>query len=71
MAVRIASALALSVFAMSLLLGIQAENTFATTVTRGLIAMTVTFIVGLIVGAMFDRMAQERVTENQHVAKKK
>ena len=71
MAARIASALALLVFAMSLLLGMQAENTFATTVSRALFAMMVTFIIGLVVGGMFDRMARERAEQNHPSVTKK
>ena len=71
MAVRIASALALTVFAMSLLLGMRAENTFATTVSRSLIAMMVTFIIGLVVGGMFDRMSRERADQDRQSAQKK
>ena len=61
MAVRIAAGSALLVFAVALLLGLGAENTFATTVTRALYAMGGTFVIGLIVGAMGAKMAEENL----------
>jgi hypothetical protein len=67
MARRIAAASALFVFAASLLLGLRAENTFATTLSRALIAMAATFMVGLVIGAMADRM----LAENLSIAAKK
>jgi hypothetical protein len=39
--------------------GLSAENTFSTTVYRALIAMGGTFIIGLVIGAMADKMAAE------------
>jgi threonine/homoserine/homoserine lactone efflux protein len=59
MGTRIASACALLVFALAILLGLSAENTFSTTVYRALIAMGGTFIIGLVIGAMADKMAAE------------
>ncbi len=61
MARRIAAGSALLVFAVALLLGLVAENTFATTVTRALVAMGGTFVIGLIVGAMGEKMAEENL----------
>jgi hypothetical protein len=61
MARRIAAVSALLVFAVALLLGLAAQNTFATTVGRALIAMGGTFVIGLIVGAMGEKMAQENL----------
>jgi hypothetical protein len=61
MAVRIAAGSALLVFAVALLLGLAAENTFATTLGRALIAMAGTFVIGLVVGAMGEKMAKENL----------
>lgn len=51
--------MALIVFAVCLAMGMQAENTFETTVTRALEAMAVTLGIGLVVGAMAQRMLEE------------
>ena len=64
---KIAGALALIAFALSLVMGIMAENGLATTLARGLKAMLVTFIVGLAIGAM----AQAMLNENLSAAEKK
>lgn len=53
---RIAGIGALLVFAVAVIGGLQADNTFSTTITRALTAMAGTFVVGLIVGAMAQRM---------------
>jgi hypothetical protein len=58
---RIAASSALFVFAVSLLLGLRAQNTFSTTLSRALLAMAVTFGVGLVIGAMAQRMMQEHL----------
>ncbi len=54
MATRIAAIFALITFAFCLVIGLELENSFRTTVLRATGAMTVTFFVGLIVGALFD-----------------
>ncbi|MCC6240755.1 MAG: hypothetical protein IT448_10700 [Phycisphaerales bacterium] len=64
---RLAAALALIAFALALVAGLEAGNTFSTTVTRALIAMVATFAIGLIIGAMARRMLEE----NQVQAEKK
>jgi signal transduction histidine kinase len=56
---RIAACLALLVFATCLAAGIAADNTFATTVCRALLAMAVTFVIGLVLGVMGQRMIDE------------
>lgn len=58
---RIAATLALVAFAMCLLIGIQAGNSFATTIQRALAAMGGTYVIGLILGAMGQRMIDENV----------
>lgn len=63
---RLAAVLALIAFAVCLVAGAQAGNTFSTTVLRALTAMLVTLVVGLIIGAM----AQKMLDENLEPAKK-
>ena len=67
MAQKIAASSALLVFAVSVLLGLSAENTFSTTLSRALLAMGGTFVIGLVIGAMADRM----IAENLSVSEKK
>jgi NhaP-type Na+/H+ or K+/H+ antiporter len=66
---RIAATLALVAFAMCLLIGIQADNSFATTIQRALIAMGGTYIIGLIVGAMGQRMIDENLKAEEQKLK--
>jgi cytochrome b561 len=56
---RIASIIALIAFALCLLQGLAAENTFSTTVLRALLAMAGTYVIGLIVGRMGERMLED------------
>jgi hypothetical protein len=59
---RIASILSLLVFAACLVIGgIEADNTFATTVYRALVAMAGTFIVGLLLGFVAQKMLEENL----------
>ena len=64
MARKIAVASALLVFAISILLGMSAQNTFSTTVSRALQGMGITFVVGLLIGTMAERMVQENVSRS-------
>jgi hypothetical protein len=59
---KIAASSALLVFAVSILLGLRAENTFSTTLSRALVAMAATFVVGLVIGAMADKMLEEHLS---------
>jgi hypothetical protein len=68
---KIAASSSLLVFGVSVLLGLLAENTFTTTLSRALLAMGVTFAVGLVIGAMADRMMEERVNANLKAIAKK
>jgi hypothetical protein len=62
MPTRLAAILALLVFAVCLLVGgIETGNTFTTTVTRALGAMIGTFVIGLIVGSMGQKMIDENL----------
>ena len=59
---RLAAILALIVFAICLLVGgLQAGNPFTTTVWRALVAMFWTFVIGLFVGFMAQRMLDENL----------
>lgn len=60
---RLAVAVALMVFAVCLLCGMVAQNTFTETVRRALIAMFVTLAIGLVVGAMGQKMLEENVKQ--------
>lgn len=64
---KIAASSALLVFGISILLGLRAENTFSTTLSRALMAMGATFVIGLVVGVMADKM----MAENLSLAEKK
>src|SRR5688500_15993723 len=58
---RLAAATSLVAFALCLLAGMAAENTLSTTLSRALVAMVGTLVVGLVVGAMGQRMLEENV----------
>ena len=58
---RMAAACAFLVFTVCLVVGLGADNTFATTVERALAAMAVTLVIGLVVGAMARKMLEENV----------
>ena len=67
---RIAAMLALVAFALCLVAGaLGAGNTFATTVTRALGAMAVTFVIGLALGVMAQRMLDENVRGHEEELK--
>jgi len=53
--------MALVAFAVCLVMGLRADNTFSTIVINALIAMGATFAVGLVVGAMAQKMVDENV----------
>ena len=61
MAKRLAGCCALVVFAFCLLLGLRADNTFSTTLSRALIAMGGTFAVGIVIGGVAQRMLDENL----------
>ena len=66
---RLAAVCALTVFAICLLLGMQARNTFTTTLTRALIAMAVTFAIGLVLGTMAQKMLEENLKTHEEKLK--
>jgi NhaP-type Na+/H+ or K+/H+ antiporter len=61
MSKRLAAAMSLIVFAVCLLVGMQADNSFGTTIQRALLAMLGTLVVGLIIGAMAQKMLDENI----------
>lgn len=65
MARKIAASSALLVFAISVLLGLGASNTFSTTLSRALLAMGGTFVIGLVIGAMADKMIAENLSQSE------
>jgi hypothetical protein len=58
---RIAASMALVAFAVCILVGLRAQNPFATVVGNALTAMFATFLVGLVVGAMAQKMLDENM----------
>jgi putative copper export protein len=71
MITRIAATLSLTVFTVCLVVGgLEADNTFATTVGRALTAMAVTFVIGLVLGAMARKMIDENLKSEAEKLKK-
>jgi putative copper export protein len=67
---KMAAAMALLVFATCMVIGgVQADNTFTTTVTRALLAMAGTFVIGLVVGAMGQKMLDENLRAEERKLK--
>ena len=60
---RLAVVVSLVVFAVCLLSGLEADNTFAETLRRALIGMFGTLVVGLVVGAMAQKMLDENAKQ--------
>ena len=58
---RIAASMALVAFFVCVLTGMHAENPFSTVVANALVALLVTFIVGLVLGAMAQKMLDENM----------
>jgi len=58
---RVAGSLALLAFAVCLVAGMNAGNSTATVLSNALAALGVTFVVGLAVGAMAQKMLEENV----------
>jgi predicted dinucleotide-utilizing enzyme len=58
-----AVAVALIVFALCLVLGLAADNSFTETVSRALKAMFGTLVIGLVVGAMAQKMLEENIKQ--------
>lgn len=60
---RLAVVVSLVVFAVCLLSGMEAGNTFAETLRRALVGMLGTLVVGLVVGAMAQKMLDENAKQ--------
>jgi NhaP-type Na+/H+ or K+/H+ antiporter len=59
---RFAASLAILAFAICLVVGaFQADNPFGTTITRALVAMVGTLVVGTVVGWAGQKMIDERI----------
>jgi ethanolamine transporter EutH len=58
---RLAGCVALVAFALCLWQGLGAENSFVTVIWRALQALVVTLTVGLVIGAMLERMLAENL----------
>jgi uncharacterized membrane protein YfcA len=58
---RIAAALSFVAFAVCIAIGAGAGNPFGTVVLRALLAMLVTLVIGLVLGAMAQRMLDENL----------
>lgn len=68
---RIAAILAIVVFATCLVVGrFEASNSFTTTVLRALVAMVITLLIGLVIGAMAQKMLDENMRPNEEKLKK-
>jgi uncharacterized membrane protein YfcA len=61
MSQKIAAAMSLVAFVVCLLVGLQIGNPFGTVVTRALLAMAATLVIGLIIGAMAQKMLEENL----------
>src|SRR6478752_6695867 len=62
---RIAAAMSLIAFAVCLVAGIEADNPLGTILARSLVAMAGTLVVGLVVGAMAQKMLDEHLASRQ------
>jgi NhaP-type Na+/H+ or K+/H+ antiporter len=65
MAKRMAGVLSILVFAFCLLLGLRAGNPFSTIVSRALVGMAGTYVVGLVLGAVAQRMVDENLRDEE------
>ncbi len=70
MPTRIAASLALVVFAVCVIAGMTAANGFSTIITRALLAMVVTLVIGLVLGAMAQKMLDENLAQAKKVEEK-
>ncbi len=60
---RLAAVSSLVVFSLCLVIGgVQADNPFQTAVARALLAMAGTFVIGLILGMMAQKMLEENLS---------
>lgn len=69
MAQRIAAAISLVAFVLCLIVGAQAGNPFSAVVWRAVLAMLGTLVIGLLVGAMAQRMLDENLKAQEEKLK--
>jgi peptidoglycan/LPS O-acetylase OafA/YrhL len=62
---RLAASLALLVFAICLIAGLESGNSMSTILSRALVAMLGTLVISLIVGTMAEKMLQENVARRE------
>ena len=63
---KLAATLALLAFAACLYVsGVHAGNPFVTTIQRALLAMAGTYVIGLVIGSMAQKMIEENVKTAQ------
>ncbi|QOV91609.1 hypothetical protein [Humisphaera borealis] len=67
---RLAASLALLVFAICLIVGMESGNTLSTILSRALVAMLGTLVISLIVGTMAERMLEENVARKERELRK-
>ena len=65
---RIAAAMSLIAFAVCLVAGIEADNPLGTILARSLVAMAGTLVIGLVVGAMAQKMLDEHLATTHRPA---
>ncbi len=65
MAKRMAGVLSIVVFAFCLLLGLRAGNPFSTIVSRALVGMAGTYVIGLVLGGIAQRMVDENMRDEE------
>lgn len=62
---RLAASLALLVFAICLIAGLESGNTISTILSRALVAMLGTLVISMIVGTMAQRMLDENLARKE------
>jgi hypothetical protein len=68
---RIAAVASLIAFTVCMVVGgLEADNTFITTVERALTAMMATLVIGLVVGVMARKMLEENLKSQEEKLKK-
>ena len=67
---RIAASMGLVAFFVCILAGMHAENPFSTVVANALVALVVTFVVGLVLGVMAQKMLDENIAAGANGANK-
>ena len=66
---QFAAILALIAFALTVVVGVQAGNSFTTTLFRALVAMAGSYVIGLILGFALQRMLEDNLKAQQQKSK--